>query len=306
MAFNMKKKLNTDGLTNNEQPIKTEVLPEVDLGLVTKTRKPTYEGHQFAHIAEIHKGKDLLTKGKTDKSIGFFEAVNPALKPEEAKAGKPVPESSWFSRYYSDPEAQEAIQKQAKTAKGTKFSLKTIKEMAETAKQARILSGQAPEHGYASVVTSYEPKTGLYRNIGVGTSFDPKTGQEIGAEGPKLSHELTHFTGLDAAMGQTLVNFIGGDVMKATRDANLSKSQREYLSRPEELYGNFNELRARINHEFGKKYDAESLKKLIKEDPGIKDELFFKAFGEEETIKALNTIAKVEEKNTIMSNFREA
>ena len=306
MAFSMKKKLNTDGLTNNEQPIKTEVLPEVDLGLVTKTRKPTYEGHQFSHIAEIHEGKDLLTKGKTDKSIGFFEAVNPALKPDEAKAGKPVTESSWFSRYYSNLSAQEAIQKQAVTAKGEKFSLETIQKMAETAKEARILSGQAPEHGYASVVTSYDPKTGLHRNIGIGTSYEPKTGEEIGAKGPKLSHELTHYTGFDAASGQTLVNFMGGDIMKATRDANLSRSQREYLSRPEELMGNFNELRARINHEFGKKYDVESLKELIKQDPGIKEELFLKAFGEEDTIKALNTIARVEEKNTIMSNFREA
>jgi len=306
MAFSMKKKLNTDGLTNNEQPIKTEVLPEVDLGVIpSKNIKPTYEGHQFAHIGEMHKDKSLVTKGKTDKSIGFFEAVNPALKPEESQEGKKVSQKEWFFKHYGQPEVLELMSKQGLTADGKRLSVEDLKKMYEQTKKARILKGEAPEHANASVVTKYEPKTGLHRNVGIGTSIDALKG-EVGATGPMLDEELTHYSNYDALQGRVLVNILGGDIIKSTRGKNLTMEQREYISRPEETMGTFNQFRSLINHEYGKKYNVNDLKKIENKIPEVKEQWFYKSFDKAKIVKALNKIAQNEVEQDIMSNFRDA
>ena len=306
MAFNMKKKLSTSGLANIDPPIKTELLEEVDLGLVpSKNIKPTYEGHQFSHVAEINKDKNLVTKGQTDKSIGFFEAVNPLLTTKESQEGKKVSQKEWFFKHYGQPEVLELMSRQGLTADGKRLSVEDLKKMYEQTKKARILKGEAPEHASASVVTKYEPKTGLHRNVGIGTSIDALKG-EVGATGPMLDEELTHYSNYDALQGRILVNILGGDIMKSTKGKNLTTEQREYISRPEETMGTFNQFRSLINHKYGKKYDIDDLKKIENKIPEVKEQWFYKSFDKAKIVKALNKIAQNEVEQDIMSNFRDA
>jgi len=301
----MKKKLSNSGLANIDPPIKTENLDPVDLGIVFNNKKPDYEGHQFAHIAEVNKDKNLVTKGKTDKSIGFFDLINPSLKQEESQKGKEVSQKEWFFGHYGQPEVLELMSRQALTADGKRVSIEDLKKMYDQAKKARILKGKAPEHANASVVTNYEPKTGLHRNIGIGTSIDVIKG-EVGSTGPMIDEELTHYSNYDAIQGRTLVSILGGDIMKSTRGKNLTMEQREYIARPEETMGTFNQFRSLINHEYGKKYNVDDLKKIEQKIPEVKEQWFYKSFNKKDIVKALNTIAYEEEKQDIISNFKNA
>ena len=197
------------------------------------------------------------------------------------------------------------MSRQGLTADGKRVSIEDLKKMYDQTKKARILKGKAPKHANASVVTNYEPKTGLHRNIGIGTSIDAIKG-EVGATGPMLDEELTHYSNYDALQGRALVSILGGDIMKSTRGKNLTMKQREYIARPEETMGTFNQFRSLINHEYGKKYNVDDLKKIEDKIPEVKEQWFYKSFDKKDIVKALNTIAQNELEQDIMSNFIDA
>lgn len=74
MAFNMKKKLSRDGLTNPQPPIKTEMLPEVDLGVV-KNKKGGAASAKSLSLATLPTA--LATSGIKALKFGITKATKP-------------------------------------------------------------------------------------------------------------------------------------------------------------------------------------------------------------------------------------
>lgn len=324
MAFSMKKKLSTSGLANIDPPIKTEVLQETDLGFVSKPKEPDYKkSSNFAYIADlaIDSGKRIITKQQSQHGLGVYDLVPPDLTEEEAKSGKPVSLDQWFFKHYSQPDVQEQLSNQLKTADGKKVSVEEIKQMVEQAKKARILPGEASDRGNASVKFAIEPKTGMARSTGIGTSYEWGTGKEIGASGPMMDEELTHYSNIDAqgtylqallSEGKAQMESIGvmGFYDSYKKDSTgknvLSTREMRYLNKPEETMGAFNQFRSTINHTYGKQYTIESLEEIIKKNEKAKEQYFYKAFDKAKIVKALNIIAKNEVEQDIKSNFRYA
>jgi len=317
----MKKKLNNDGLAKKDPPIKTEVLEEVDLGFVSKPKEPDYKktpnySKIYADQA-IESGKRIITKQQSRDGVGVYDLVPPDLTEKESRAGKPVSLDQWFFKYYSQPEVQEHLSNQLKTADGKKVSVEEIQQMVNQTKKARILSGQASDLGNASVKFTTEPKTGMVRSTGIGTSFDWATRKEIGASGPMMDEELTHYSNIDAqgtylqallSDGKAKMSSIGvtGFYDSYKKDNNMTIREMRYMKKPEETMGTFNQFRSTINHTYGKQYTIESLEKIIKNNPKAKEQYFYKAFDKAKIVKALNTIAQNEVEQDIMSNFRDA
>jgi len=319
----MKKKLSTSGLANIDPPIKTEVLPELDLGFVPKFKGANYEKsmHWSKGNAEraVESGKRIVTKQQSQYGLGVYDLVPPNLTEEESKAGKPVSLDQWFFKYYSQPEVQEHLSNQLKTADGKKVSVEEIKQMVEQTKKARILPGGAADEGNASVNFISEPKTGMERSTGIGTSYDLINNKfvEIGASGPMMDEELTHYSNIDT-LGTYLQALLSDGKAEMTSvgvmgfydsykdDPNRSIREMRYMNKPEETMGTFNQFRSTINHTYGKQYTIESLEEIIKENPEAKKQYFYKTFDKAKIVKALNKIAQNEVEQDIMSNFRDA
>ena len=308
MAFSMKKKLSTSGLSNIDPPIKTLDLQEVDLGFVSKPKEPDYKktpnySKIYADRA-IEDGKRIITKQQSQYGVGIYDLVPPDLTEKESTAGKPVSLDQWFFKYYSQPDVQEHLSNQLKTADGKKVSVEEIKQMVEQTKKARILSGDAADNANASVKFKEEPKTGMARSTGIGTSYEWGTRKEIGASGPMMDEELTHYSNIDAqgtylqallSDGKAKMSSIGitGFYDSYKKDHNLRPHEMQYMKKPEETMGTFNQFRSTINHTYGKQYTIESLEKIIKENPDAKNQWFYKTFDKSKIVKALNTLSLI-------------
>lgn len=85
MAFNMKKKLSRDGLTNPQLPIKTEILPEIDLGVV-KNKKGGAASAKSLSLATLPtaiatSGIKALKFGITQTTKPFREKIAKNIRP---------------------------------------------------------------------------------------------------------------------------------------------------------------------------------------------------------------------------------
>lgn len=119
------------------------------------------------------------------------------------------------------------------------------------------------------------------------------------------THERVHASGFDSAQGQRLLDLLGNPFQQEGRSF-LKRTNPEvlrYLNRPYETYGNFVEFREKLGLKPGEKIDLKELHKRVK-DTGASMENFYRAFGDEKIIEALNTIAYEENKN-IDNNFNE-
>jgi len=129
----MKKRLSQDGLTNSQPPIKTEMLPEVDLGVVkSNSKKGSGASPKFLAINTIPTGlanfgiKALkfgitqATKPLREKftrninpygyegADGVLERVKSVLQePEEGSIASFEKEEDWLKELYLDPESEE-------------------------------------------------------------------------------------------------------------------------------------------------------------------------------------------------------
>jgi len=106
------------------------------------------------------------------------------------------------------------------------------------------------------------------------------------------SHERVHASGFDAVQGINLLDTLGSAFQQEGRSLlkNMDPDALRYLSRPHEAYGNFVEFRDKIGLKPGEKIDVEELKKRVKKS-GASMENFYRAFNDENIVKALNTIA---------------
>jgi len=342
MAFTMKNKLSEKGLENKNPNLRAAYVPT----------DATYKNDPGAFIAdEVNANKSLVTKGKgeTDsrKNLQYYETVNqePNFTEEELSKSKPLsyysPHAEWFNNYYGttkkgvelDPAKKELYQtlsRQSSDASGNQVSPETIGDMVSSTSGLRVFPGGSAEEGDASVKVKYDPNTGLYSNVGIGTSKDVLTGKENINE-PWFSEELTHASNLDGTQGRTLRNFLyenfdpfkgSGDsqwknenepnkVMYMTRDINrpqdtryMGKAVNEYLSRPEELYGGYNQFRSKLGFKQGDKYTKESLQKAIYKNPELKKDRWLGTFGVEAAVKALNEIAYTSKKTGIKKDAK--
>ena len=334
MAFIMKKKLSETGLEDKKPKARAMYAPT----------EATYKNDPNAFIAnEVNVNKSLVTKGKGERDLGknlqYSETVNPTpdFTEKELAESKPISdynqESEWYNKYYGTPrkgveldpakkELYETLSKQSSDASGEQVTSETIRKMIDSTSDLRVFPGKSAEEGDASVKVKYDPNTGLYSNVGIGTSKNVLTGEENINE-PWFTEELTHASNLDATQGRALQNFLfqnfdafkgSGDsqvkdedelskVMYMTRGVNrpgdsrnIGTEARKYLSRPEESYGGYNQFRAKLGFKQGDKYTTESLQKAIDKNPEIKEDRWLKAFGVENAAKALNEIASTSKK----------
>ena len=109
-------------------------------------------------------------------------------------------------------------------------------------------------------------------------------------------HELTHSTGVDKAMDPFLRSVLQVIPGKENRRVNYNTS-------PGELYANFHELRLHLGMEPGEQWDSEKLKKRLEERGKTDQQDFLNNFTEESLIKALNTVADVDDKDNGKLHF---
>jgi hypothetical protein len=103
-------------------------------------------------------------------------------------------------------------------------------------------------------------------------------------------HELTHSTGIDKAMDPFLRSVLQISPGRENRRKNYNTS-------PGELYANFHELRLHLGMEPGEQWDSEKLRKRLEERGRTDQQDFLNNFTEESLIKALNTVADVDDKD---------
>jgi hypothetical protein len=106
------------------------------------------------------------------------------------------------------------------------------------------------------------------------------------------THERVHASGFDAAQGVNLLEVLGNSFQQEGRSL-LKRSNKDvlrYLNQPHEAYGNFTEFREKIGLKPGEQIDVEELKRRVKKT-GAGMENFYRAFSDENIVKALNKIA---------------
>lgn len=113
-----------------------------------------------------------------------------------------------------------------------------------------------------------------------------------------IQHELVHGSNLDSILGKKLREVTGYAVdQKQNKADRFKQSRQEYMSNPQESYGNFHGFRVKLGLKPGQKITVPQLKKLVKEKKAL-DDNFYKTYDDENIVKAINTIAYEDPKPT--------
>lgn len=124
-------------------------------------------------------------------------------------------------------------------------------------------------------------------------------GEEHADDANVETHERVHASAFDAAQGLNLVDVLGNSFQQGeTRTflKNMAPDVLRYLNMPHEAYGNFVEFREKIGLKPGEQITVDELKRRVKK-AGATMENFYRAFNDENIVKALNTIAYQENNN---------
>lgn len=221
------------------------------------------------------------TKGLVSKSLSSAE--------KEA--------SNRFSSWYSDPATKEKFQKNTgfDPERTTDLVAKGLKT--PIVKYDEKVAHSVPMHPDASAEYR-SPKV----SINLGNTKYEKTGfisykdEGDAANSANLNHELVHASGLDTTLAPALYRALG------LKLPEKNHSMMDYMKRPEEVYGNFHELRMELGLKPGQKVDVDSLQKAVK-DKNINNNFWNHYSGSldekgnrdpkevAKIVKAINTIA---------------
>jgi len=270
----------------------------------------------------INKPKDVRKPGESIKLSGFtnpgevnyapytptLEGLNKAKTKTEKEATKK------FIDWYSDPATK------AKFQKNTGFDPERMQDLIGKGLNTPMsLYDRAIKHDWPME----EGADAAYKSAWVsqqqGDPTAPKTGYisylPQGADIPEMNvysrplkdmigHELAHASGFDTTLAPALYRALGLKLPTKAEQPDLAYPSR-YMQRPEEVYGNFHELRLNLGLTPGEKVDRESLKKRVKADPHnatnfwdyySKDPKTGKEDDKkiDKIVKAINTVAQVE------------
>jgi len=112
-------------------------------------------------------------------------------------------------------------------------------------------------------------------------------------------HEWAHGSGFDAMQGQALGKVLG---KPSSGDTEIDS----YLSRPDEMYGNFTMLKSKLGLKPGEKINQKQYQQMMQKK-NLNFENFSRGFKPENIVKAINTVAYngdkkgLEKKNKIQS-----
>lgn len=120
-----------------------------------------------------------------------------------------------------------------------------------------------------------------------------------------VEHEIAHASGVDSVLGPALMKALGGNPYQQKQNKTAGKgymkedisSIKQYLTKPEEAYGNFHNFRVDLGLKPGEKVDKATLLKKVKEKK-LEDSNFYQMFDDENIVKAINTIAYNNKKDT--------
>lgn len=188
-----------------------------------------------------------------------------------------------FTNWYSDPATA------TKFAKNTGYDPNRLYDMTSKAVSTPSYKGDAykqPPVGAKAIFNTPDvngKKEEIIYHGGIGS-------------GP-IQHELTHAGAMANIIGPALMRTLGSPknqkLPSNVNDPNFkstSNSAKEYLSIPEEAYGNFHEFRVNLGLKPGQNVDRETLRKLVK-DKGLQNENFYNTFEDDKIVDAINKIA---------------
>ncbi len=116
---------------------------------------------------------------------------------------------------------------------------------------------------------------------------DPSLGITAPNMNAAIQHEFGHAGSIDDVLGPSLMRVLGNP---NNQKKNYLEGVRDYLSQPQEAYGNFHQMRIELGLKPGQKVDVPTLQKLIKEKK-LDNSNFYKTFDDDKIVKAINTIA---------------
>jgi hypothetical protein len=103
-----------------------------------------------------------------------------------------------------------------------------------------------------------------------------------------IQHELVHGSKLDSVLGEKLREITG--FASDQKGKGWAPGRTDYMSNPQESYGNFHGLRVKMGLQPGQKINQAILSKIIK-DKKLEDDNFYQTYDDENIIKAINTMA---------------
>lgn len=262
-----------DKKKNKEESATPNTLPEGVAGPIldesskyplkfTKTQSRFHKTGMDIEVEDIRKnyigGRPPMMFDENDDSVNFDMAV----KDEGARA---------FLSRYNDPATREMMKGQTNL---TDYDIDNM-----------ILRGLLASRQVGGNVTDSK------------ASYDKDKhkifmGEEHADDRNVESHERVHASGFDAVQGINLLDTLGNAFQQEGRSLlkKMDPDVLRYLNQPHEAYGNFVEFREKIGLKPGEKIDVEELKKRVKKS-GASMENFYRAFNDENIVKALNTIA---------------
>lgn len=180
--------------------------------------------------------------------------TNKNLSSSEKKA------SDRFSSWYSDPATK------AKFNKNTGFDPERTTDLIAKGLNTPIVKydesvvhsvpmPSGAEAEYRSPKVAYTLGDEKYKNTGFIAYRDQGDSQNSAV----INHELVHASGFDTTLAPALYRSMG--IKLPEKD----HSRLDYMKRPEEVYGNFHELRMQLGLKPGQKVDASFLQKTIDE-----------------------------------------
>lgn len=107
-----------------------------------------------------------------------------------------------------------------------------------------------------------------------------------------IQHELVHGSKLDSVLGEKLREVTG--FASDQKGKGWASGRTDYMSNPQESYGNFHGLRVKMGLQPGQKVDQAILSKIIK-DRKLENDNFYQTYDDENIIKAINTMASTDQ-----------
>lgn len=199
-----------------------------------------------------------------------------------------------FVDWYADPATK------TKFAKNTGYDPERLYDMTSKATSTPSYKGDAykqPPVGTKAIFNTPDvggKKEEIIYHKGIGS-------------GP-IQHELTHAGAMANLIGPALLRTLGSPKSQRLpsdiNDPNFksaSNASKEYLSIPEEAYGNFHEFRVNLGLKPGEKINKEILRKRVKEK-NLQNENFYSTFEDDKIVDAINKIAYTGRKKDINQN----
>lgn len=103
-----------------------------------------------------------------------------------------------------------------------------------------------------------------------------------------IQHEFVHASKLDSVLGEKLREVTG--FANKQKGKGYAPDRLEYMSNPQESYGNFHGFRVKLGLKPGQKVNEATLKDMVKRKK-LEDDNFYQTYDDENIVKAINTIA---------------